>query len=106
MNNNIKSDKEYRECMSEIESNREKIHEEFRQRNIERQRFRKELNECFIWSKRCTDIMFHFAEYLPREVFYDFMMSTEITAYLPIEIGEIIKKRRELGIYDISLIYG
>ena len=87
----IKHAKLYAECMAEQEKNRQAIRKKFSEDRKKRERYMQECRQCSMWSGTCSDLVMKFNKELPDDVFADFYLQEGWTAYLPIEIGPLIK---------------
>ena len=80
-------------AMQEIYDHRIKMSEQFQKRRLENERFRNELLQVLELSKQCSNIVNFYRNQIPFDSYKEFMLSEEMTAYLPIELGEFLKKK-------------
>ena len=86
-----KHQKLYDECMIQQEENRQKIRNKFEQDRRKRERYMQECRQCVMWSQACSNLILKFSKEIPDDVFKDFYLQEGHTAYLPLEIGPLVK---------------
>ena len=97
---------EFLAAQAEIASNHDKMMLEFANRDREHQAWRKQLDDVAKQSMYCYELVVELyrMNYLPHETFKEFMLSNEWTAYLPIEVGSILKNLKEEETFRIMIM--
>jgi hypothetical protein len=81
----------------ELDLQHDKMMEDFARRDREWDERRKQVREVCDWSSKCTTIIMdlHREGLISHKIFSEFLSSPEWTAYLPIEIGDIVRKAKQ-----------
>lgn len=94
------------EAQAEIASNHDRMMLDFARRDMEHQKWRQQIDEVAQQSMYCYELVaeLYRMNYLEHEVFKEFMLSNEWTAYLPIEVGSILRTLKEEDTFRIMII--
>lgn len=98
--------REFLAAQAEIASNHDKMMLEFANRDREHQAWRKQVDYVAKQSMYCYELVaeLYRMNYLSYEVFKEFMVTNEWTAYLPIEVGSILRNLKEEETFRIMII--
>jgi hypothetical protein len=102
------SEPNYYEIQREIDLNHDKIVAEFQKRSDDWDRHRREIDQVGQLSMQCFRVIMtlHQKGLISHDIFSEFMLTDGWTAYLPIEVGTILKQVQNSGDgYLIHMLY-
>ena len=90
-NNDIEEYQEYLQCQREIAEAQDRNTLYFEQRRLEREKTRREMDQCLYLSQECSRIIIMFGRDIPKEDYNFFFLYEGHSAFLPISIGKFLK---------------
>ena len=84
----------YLKCQREITEAQDRNTLYFEQRRLEREKRRREIEQCEYLSQKCSCIMFMFGRDIPKEDFNFFFLYEGHSAFLPLSIKPFLTQDR------------
>lgn len=91
----VKEHREYLEVQNQIWEDKAKNDKYFEELRQKRARTRRELDQCYMFSKLCSDIVLQYSREIPEEDYKEWMLMTNNGPCLPVSIGDMIRRYKK-----------